>query len=464
MDTRDHKKPTPDASTNWSSIVESWARSRTEEGNIRFLELERYSLNVVFGPCLKDVTLNVVFVPCHKDVALDKVNKMERVIETIDTAIVTWCEGFDAILLVFRTETTITQEDVSVLETLKAILGKNYLKHVIVLAVWPPFTGNQCRFDDWCRRQEGPFQKLLNACNDRIVLFNTFEVGELRQIENRNHLAKLVYALRSLHGPYTANYYKLFTSDRERLVIKLKKTMLTEKIKQAADILHAQIGEYFTQEREYVRACRRFEELLHESRDHRLLNDLIKIIQEVTEAEGNHHIVESNMDEGLLTKKIEDFVHRLEKTRRSPFAEFLNSNDATYLRNKIQELINIRNEMRSLRSTIDKYKRVGDTKWKEIGDAIRELRREITREDRSLGQLNDLMNIVVNLEERFRGYNKIPEKPERPTQTSEAYCDWDKIDIAVSVLGKIISAAVPSLSIPITVLNAAYFIGSNVMK
>ncbi|BFZ20008.1 hypothetical protein BsWGS_23047 [Bradybaena similaris] len=483
LDTKDHGISPGDTCTAWGSIVDSWARSRTEEGDIQFLEFESYSFNVVFGPCLRDVFVG-------------NVSYMKRVIEIIDSALVTCCKGFDAILLVFRFDTTIAQEDVSVLETLKAILGNKYLKHVIVLTIWPPFMENQCNFDDWCRKQEGPFQKLSKACKNTCVLVNTFLGGEETQIADSFRLAKGAFSLRNQHGRYTANYYKLNARNRQRLIITLKEPMLKEKCEQAVDILLAKIKEHYKQRKQLDEAIQKQAELTKEANSNSLLKELITIVLETGETPHNvggetphnvggeaphnvegetphnvkgktPHNVESEAShnfegedgESLIRKKLKQLARRLASSEEGCVTELLKSAAADRMRKEMEQAKNIRDQMGRVLSTIKKYEGQCANNREEINEAIRKLKDEITTEDMGYGQLKHLMKIVLNLEKRLHSIDKIPKLLKRLGSTKEAAKTWGMISTGLLFLGGILSKTTPLRKLPIGIATAIDVIG-----
>lgn len=210
--------------------------SVTKEVQNGFAEFRNYRLKVVDGPGLEDTDASTV---TDKEVAIKNMSK----------ALTMLCEGVDAFLLVIKFPTRFTQEERSVLDSLKGIFGEIYLNHVIVV-----FTGGddfpsamkeeglQIGFSEWCRRQTGDFKKLYEHCNGRFVLFNNREDDDAKKQAQIQQLVHFAEAVQDRHGRYSSECFE--RAGHEKFLLEMKAPQLKEEIQRTVNLLTGDIEKF----------------------------------------------------------------------------------------------------------------------------------------------------------------------------------------------------------------------------
>ncbi|XP_059160140.1 uncharacterized protein LOC131943862 [Physella acuta] len=132
-----------------------------------------------FEVCLfEDRLIQVVDVPGTNDTEYNKTDAIKIVSNAITKAMIANPEGYHAFLFVVKYGARQTSEEQSVLDVLKGIIGRRFLKDfgIIVMSGGDDFLNDNedknLTFEKYCLKQEAYFKKLLTECNNRIVLFN----------------------------------------------------------------------------------------------------------------------------------------------------------------------------------------------------------------------------------------------------------------------------------------------------
>ncbi|BFZ20034.1 hypothetical protein BsWGS_23073 [Bradybaena similaris] len=153
--------------------------------------------------------------------------------------------GVDAFLLIFRYGCRFTSEERSSLEMLKNIFGSDYLQRMIVVMTYgdlfTEYEDVNISFDEWCKRQDGPFRDLYDSYKNRFVLFNNKEKEEAKMLAQRKELIHLAGALHKTQGRYTSDTFREAANLRERFIVETGATVLRESIQQNINLLTAEI-------------------------------------------------------------------------------------------------------------------------------------------------------------------------------------------------------------------------------
>lgn len=121
------------------------------------------------------------------------------------------CHGeVDAFILVVTAGYRLTEEDRSMLESYKRILGDSFYNHTVVVVTGGDYwqedaemEDTDTNFDTWCKQKTGLFAALYRDCEGRFVLFNNTERNEEKNNEQREQLMNLVWDLHTRIGPYS---------------------------------------------------------------------------------------------------------------------------------------------------------------------------------------------------------------------------------------------------------------------
>ncbi|BFZ20031.1 hypothetical protein BsWGS_23070 [Bradybaena similaris] len=261
--------------------VSASVTSHTRDVKCGYSTFQNYSLKVVDGPGLEDTQL-------------EKVADTQKAITVINQALCLCSDGLDAVIFVFKFGNRFTKEEVSAIETLKSIFGEDYFKHAIVvltgsvdfkdLMEQENFRGT---FHDWCMQQTGEFKKLYIDTQKRFLFYNSFERNKNKQIAQREQLTTLAHDLKSRHGRYTAECFRLAAIERERLIQEHNATILKEDIQREVGILFSKIQEYIqttnaenmTEIKEAIQTVK--EEIAKEDKGKDVLADLTKVVSNV---------------------------------------------------------------------------------------------------------------------------------------------------------------------------------------
>jgi len=149
--------------------------------------------------------------------------------------------GFHALILVLKYGNRYTEEELKVIETLKALFGNNFVRDfcIIVFTHGELFDINNKKrprqFIEWCKEQKGPLKTLLEECKYRVAVFNNSDEEKLQ--EQIDHLLSIVDGLSSKGKRYTNDMFKKFAEDREKMIVKENAPLLRETIQSKIDLL-----------------------------------------------------------------------------------------------------------------------------------------------------------------------------------------------------------------------------------
>lgn len=209
--------------------------SETSKVTSNYAKFRNYTLKVVDGPGLGDTRV-------------DKVKDAERASKNMDKALALCADGVDAFVFVYKFGSKFTEEEMFVLNTLKKLFGEKFFDHLVVVVTG----GDQFQeameeedrsltFQEWCGEQRGEFEKLLEDCGMRVVLFNNREKEVEKKIAQKQQLVEIVDDLHTKYNRYTSRCFKEAKTSREKLIVELKAPQLREHIQRKISLLTADI-------------------------------------------------------------------------------------------------------------------------------------------------------------------------------------------------------------------------------
>ncbi|XP_059159886.1 uncharacterized protein LOC131943689 [Physella acuta] len=129
------------------------------------------------------------------DTRLSRERSVEQTTEAAKLALAANPEGYHAFLLVLKYGNRFTREEKDSVDTLKKVLGNNFLRKycIIIISCGDIFkqehrgkVDKRTTFPQWCEKQDGAFKDLIEECENRIILFdNSTQVKHvvIKQIE-----------------------------------------------------------------------------------------------------------------------------------------------------------------------------------------------------------------------------------------------------------------------------------------
>ncbi|CAL1542379.1 unnamed protein product, partial [Lymnaea stagnalis] len=164
------------------------------------------------------------------DLQMDKATDM--VTQAMKTAIRVNPIGFHAFLLVTRFGGRFTAEDQGVIIALKKIFGEKFVKNYCILVLtcgdfFSPEDGVST-FEEWCAKQTGVFQQLVDECCNRIILFDNRTKDEVLRMKQLAELIKMVDDLRWLELRYTDKNFEQASEARKKLSLENNKSFIQQ--------------------------------------------------------------------------------------------------------------------------------------------------------------------------------------------------------------------------------------------
>ncbi|XP_059140086.1 uncharacterized protein LOC131934298 [Physella acuta] len=217
-------------------------------------------------------------------------------------------DGLDAFLLVLKYSNRYTAEDVKTVDTLKNMFGQDFVKkHCIIIMTYGDLVDEEEEsFDTWCRRQNGPIQRLFQECDYRIVLFyNKLKKNEVnkKSQESVKKLFSLASKL-SVHGRYTDETFKACYIERERLLLQWNLPALTSDMQKRLQVIRSKVQFALvadkTTEETFQSIQSLIDDLLHEIKDKSRETEAFKELEK-----------EAEMLKIIITDKCESKLQRL---------------------------------------------------------------------------------------------------------------------------------------------------------
>ena len=166
--------------------------------------------------------ITVVDTPGLAETRLDQGEAALKVVEDMKKGIEFCSRGYNALILVLRYGNRFTDEEYKAVELLKSILGPNFVRDftIIVFTYGDNFQKQNEKnrkydsFMDWCMKQTGSLQTLLQESNYRAVLFDNFK-------EEDEQVDAFFALIDSFDGKYYTNAeFKLFAKEREKMLLR----------------------------------------------------------------------------------------------------------------------------------------------------------------------------------------------------------------------------------------------------
>uniref|UniRef100_A0A2C9JW53 AIG1-type G domain-containing protein n=1 Tax=Biomphalaria glabrata TaxID=6526 RepID=A0A2C9JW53_BIOGL len=153
-------------------------------------------------------------------------NKDAWLTHILDCAIAAHPGGYHALLLVYKYGTRFTQEEEETIAFLKDKLGKDFIRNhaIVVLTNGDTFVkeGNsKAEFENWCRKQAGPFGEILKESSYRAVIFENLTRDESILETQRKVLLQVIE--NKLNGKrYDHSLFKLAQTIHEDVIQEVK--------------------------------------------------------------------------------------------------------------------------------------------------------------------------------------------------------------------------------------------------
>ncbi|BFZ19998.1 hypothetical protein BsWGS_23037 [Bradybaena similaris] len=244
----------------------------------------------------KEKVLMVVDGPGLEDTQYDKVRDKEEAVKNMDKALAMCYGGIHAFLFVIKFGTRFTAEEQATLNSLKSIFGEDYLRFLIVVVTCGDLFQQAMEdevmyitFDDWCRKQVGPFRQLYADCDGRFVLFDNQSRLERDRESQIQQVVDLATHRNECHGIYTAQCFQNAEFERNKLIVTLKAPILQKEIQESISLLIAEIEVYSKEPSEVhrrqlqTRIQNLREEILRQDQGYNVLSELVDTVREVEE-------------------------------------------------------------------------------------------------------------------------------------------------------------------------------------
>ncbi|XP_059159861.1 CAP-Gly domain-containing linker protein 1-like [Physella acuta] len=141
--------------------------------------------------------------------------------------------GFNAIVIVLKYGSRLSEEDKTIFRFIKSIFGEQvYTKYcILVMTHGDNFKCQKgslklSNFEEWIRNQTGTFETLLRDCCNRIILFDNYSEDEKETLTDQ--LVLLIDTLKAT--PYTMGDYQRAATSRLSILKELKIPRWREKI------------------------------------------------------------------------------------------------------------------------------------------------------------------------------------------------------------------------------------------
>ncbi|CAL1533421.1 unnamed protein product, partial [Lymnaea stagnalis] len=161
---------------------------------------------------------------------LEKVTKV--IVSKMQHAVTLSPAGYHAFLLVVKFGNRFTAEDHACINILKHILGEDCVRNYCILLMT---CGDNFKeeneilpFKEWCQQQSGDFKKLLNECNNKVVLFDNRKKDESVRHEQIKELLRVVDTMQFAGKRYTNDIFQSALTERKKLLVESKEPMITE--------------------------------------------------------------------------------------------------------------------------------------------------------------------------------------------------------------------------------------------
>ncbi|XP_059159859.1 trichohyalin-like [Physella acuta] len=182
-------------------------------------------------------TLKVVDTPGVCDTRMSEEDALKMVSEKMQDAVNLNPVGYHTLIYVLKFGERFTEEDVTAIQILKKIFGNDFVNKfgILVLTCGDNFEKQVTKktgltFEKWCTQQQGVFQKLLEECEGRVVLFDNFAEGVEKIHKQKSDLINVIDRLQSSGKRYTNKYFDDAKETRDKLLIECKIPALKDKI------------------------------------------------------------------------------------------------------------------------------------------------------------------------------------------------------------------------------------------
>ncbi|XP_059159858.1 golgin subfamily A member 6-like protein 22 [Physella acuta] len=181
--------------------------------------------------------LKVVDTPGVCDTRMSEEDALKMVSEKMQDAVNLNPVGYHTLIYVLKFGERFTEEDVTAIQILKQIFGNDFVNKfvILVLTCGDNFEKQVTKktgltFEKWCTQQQGAFQKLLEECEGRVVLFDNFAEEVEKIHKQKSDLINLIDRLQSSGKRYTNKYFDVAKETRDKLLIECKIPALKDKI------------------------------------------------------------------------------------------------------------------------------------------------------------------------------------------------------------------------------------------
>ncbi|GFR74370.1 immune-associated nucleotide-binding protein 7 [Elysia marginata] len=122
-------------------------------------------------------------------------------------------KGYSAFLYIIKYPLRVTEDNMRDIKMFEQILNTDFARShgILVMTGGDSFDADKPDgqlFEDWCRREEGNFQKLRRKFRNRVILFDNMTQDETKKCEQLNRLLSSVETLEQSNGRYTDNQFE----------------------------------------------------------------------------------------------------------------------------------------------------------------------------------------------------------------------------------------------------------------
>ncbi|OEL24543.1 Protein AIG1, partial [Dichanthelium oligosanthes] len=140
-------------------------------------------------------TINVIDTPGLFDVNVSSEDAGKEIVKCMNMA----KDGIHAVLMVFSAVHRFSREDESTIESIKAFFGEKIVDHMILVFTYGDIIG-ESKLKKMRNNAPEPLKKVVELCQDRVVLFNNMTSDRRLQAQQLDKLLDLVDSVSANNG------------------------------------------------------------------------------------------------------------------------------------------------------------------------------------------------------------------------------------------------------------------------
>ncbi|KAH9493056.1 Immune-associated nucleotide-binding protein 12 [Bulinus truncatus] len=190
---------------------------------------------------LNGVLVRVVDTPGLMDTKVSE----EETLKEIYSAMSLCPEGFNAILFVMPFNVRFTARELRTIYLLQYSFGDSFIKDycIVVLTKGETFEDETgcLNLDEWLNTKRVPteFSKLINDCQNRVVLF--YNKGRQFQAEREQSVKKVYQLIKTMPGRYTSEHFAECLEKREKIAVQYRLPAQKQYVQQELSLIKQDI-------------------------------------------------------------------------------------------------------------------------------------------------------------------------------------------------------------------------------